>query len=66
MDKGKIKRLSTIALCFILLFSSVYTGYTVSNEDSEVVVTESNSFSDSSDTENYGEIDDGSHRLVSV
>ena len=64
MNKGKIKRLSTMALCFILLFSSVYTGYTVSDEDSEVVVTESDRFSDSSDTENYGEIDDGSHRLV--
>lgn len=65
MNKGKIKKLSVLFLCVVLLASSVYTGYSVSDNDLVTYVNEqSDDLLELSDTESHGEIDDECHRLV--
>lgn len=65
MNKLKMKKMTALLFCIILIFSSVYTGYSVSNNNTtSVVYDQSDNFISLSDNENYGEIEDNSHRLT--
>lgn len=66
MNKGKLKNYSALFLCFILLFSSVYTGYSATDNDEVIFTDITDDGTDIPDLDNCGLVveEDGDNKLV--